>query len=68
MGLLPRLNHIYNGRSLRDLLFATHDEMDGWMDGWMICDFTSFATVFKSYQDDGQMIVKSCVQWNPVYG
>ena len=31
-------------------------------DGWMICDFTSFSTVF---QDDGQMIMKSCVQWNP---
>ena len=24
--------------------------------------------VFQSYQDDGQMIMKSCVQWNPVYG
>ena len=36
------------------------------MDGWMTCDFTSFSTVF--HQDDGQMIMKSCVQWNPVYG
>ena len=41
---------------------------DGWMDGWMICDFTSFSTVFQSYQDDGRMIMKGCVQWNPVYG
>ena len=23
------------------------------MNGWMICDFTSFSTVFQSYQDDG---------------
>ena len=37
-------------------------------DGWMICDFTSFSTVFQSYQDDGRMIMKGCVQWNPVYG
>ena len=32
------------------------------MDGWMTCDFTSFSTVFQSYQDDGQMIMKGCVQ------
>ena len=35
---------------------------------WMTCDFMSFSTVFQSYQDDGQMIMKGCVQWNPVYG
>ena len=34
----------------------------------MTCDFTSFSTVFQSYQDDGQMIKKGCVQWNLVYG
>ena len=33
----------------------------------MTCDFTSFSTVFQSYQDDGQMIMKGCVQWNPTY-
>ena len=33
----------------------------------MTCDFTSFLTVFQSYQDDGQMIMKGCVQWSPVY-
>ena len=38
------------------------------MDGWMICDFTCFCTVFRSYQDDGRMIMKDCVQRNPVYG
>ena len=36
--------------------------MDGWMDGWMTCDFTSFSTVFQSYQDDGRLIMKDCVQ------
>ena len=30
--------------------------------------FTFFLTVFQSYQADGQMIMKGCVQWNPVYG
>ena len=38
------------------------------LDGWITCDFTSFSTVFQSYQDDGRMIIKGCVQWNPVYG
>ena len=38
------------------------------MDGWIFCDFTSFLTLFQSYQDDGRMIMKGCVQWNPVYG
>ena len=37
------------------------------MDGWMTCDFTSFSTVFQSYQDDGRMIMKRCVQWSSVY-
>ena len=31
------------------------------MDGWMACNFTSFST-FQSYQDNGQMIMKGCVQ------
>ena len=34
----------------------------------MTCDFTSFSTVFRSYQDDERLIMKGCVQWNPVYG
>ena len=42
--------------------------MDGWMDEWIICNFMSFSTVFQSYQDDGQMRMKGCEQWNPVYG
>ena len=32
------------------------------MDGWMTCSFTSFSTVFQSYQDDGRLIMKGCVQ------
>ena len=30
----------------------------------MTCDFISFSTVFQSYQDDGWMIMKGCVQWS----
>ena len=36
--------------------------------GWMTCDFTSFLTIFYSYQDSGMVMMKGCVQWNPVYG
>ena len=41
-----------------------------WWDGWTTCDFTSFAIVFQSYQDNGQMISKAAAraQRNPVYG
>ena len=35
------------------------------MNGWMICDFMSFLIVLQSYQDDGRVIMKGCVQWNP---
>ena len=38
------------------------------MDGRMICDFTSFSTVFQSYQDNERLIMKGCVQWSSVYG
>ena len=34
--------------------------------GWKTCDFVSFLTVFQSYQDDLWVIMKGCVQWNPV--
>ena len=30
----------------------------------MTCDFTSFSKVFLSYQDDGRLIMKDCVQWS----
>ena len=39
----------------------------GTIAGWMTCDFTSFSTVFQSYQDDGRLIMKGCVQWSSVY-
>ena len=28
--------------------------------------FTSFSTVFQSYQDNGRVKMEGCVQWNPV--
>ena len=34
----------------------------------MTSDFTSFSRVFYSYQDNGWMIMKGCVQLSPVYG
>ena len=34
---------------------------------WTTYDFTSFSTVFQSYQDDGRMIMKVCAM-GPVYG
>ena len=34
----------------------------------MTWDFTAFSTVFLSYQEDGKLIMKSCVQWSSVYG
>ena len=38
------------------------------MDGRMTCDVTSFSTVFQSYQDNGRLIMKGCMQWGFVYG
>ena len=32
----------------------------------MTYDFTSVAAVVQSYKDDGMVILKVCVQWNPV--
>ena len=32
----------------------------------MTCCFTTFSTVFQSYQGDECVIMKGCVQWNPV--
>ena len=31
------------------------------IDGWMICNFMSFSTVFLSHQDDWRVIMKGCV-------
>ena len=35
------------------------------MSRWITCDFTSFLTLVQSYEDDGKMIRKGCVQWKP---
>ena len=56
----------YYGSSDRTFFLAT-SVLRWWMDGWLAI-FTSFSTVFQSYQDDGLMIMKGCVQWNPIYG
>ena len=34
----------------------------------MTRELTSFSTAYQSYQDDGQMIIKGCVQLNRVSG
>ena len=44
-----------------------HIKINGWLDGWMTCNFTSLSTFFQLYQDDGLLIIKGCLQWNPVY-
>ena len=33
----------------------------------MTWNYMSVSTVFQSYQDDGLVIIKGSVQWNPVY-
>ena len=40
------------------LWYNYYISIDGWMDEPMTCDFTSFSTVFQSYQDDGRMVMK----------
>ena len=37
-------------------------------DGWISCNFTSFSTVFQSYQENRRLIMKGCVQWSSVIG
>ena len=31
------------------------------LDRWMTCDFTSFPTIFQSYQDNERLIMNGCV-------
>ena len=45
------------GMKFLEWRFSQHSKMDG----WMTCDFTSFSSVFQSYQDDERLIMKSCV-------
>ena len=47
------------------VIYFSTDQM---MEGRMTCDFTSYSTVFQSYQDDEMLIMKGCVQWSSVYG
>ena len=44
-----------------ELLFILHEK-----DGWITRDFTSFSTVFQSYQDDGWMIMKVLCNGTPL--
>ena len=32
---------------------------------WKADCFTSFSIVFQPYQEDGRVIMKICMQWNP---
>ena len=48
-------NYFSKGRVIRTLGEILTLEIDG----WMACDFTSFSTVFQSYQDNGYMIMKA---------
>ena len=41
--------------------------LNRWLDDRVISDFTSFSIVSQSCQEDGWVIMKDCVQWNPVY-
>ena len=53
-------------RSLvKELIIPLLQWYDGWMGGWMTCNFTSFSIMFQSYQSDGRMIIKGCVQGTP---
>ena len=50
---------------LMDSAIRKDGRKDGWMDD---LGFYAHSSVFQSYQDNGQMIMKGCVHWNPVYG
>ena len=39
------------------------EQIDGWMNNWRLYILLNSISV---YQDDGQNIIKGCVQWNPV--
>ena len=61
------LNH-----DMRNLIFHQQCIAAQWIvlrrtGGCLTCDCTSFLTIFQSYLDDGRVMMKYCVQWNPVY-
>ena len=39
-----------------------HRRMTCGTHGWIKCEFTPFSTLFRSYQDDGRVLIKGCVQ------
>ena len=41
--------------------------LDGWLDGLITCNFTSFSAVFQSYQKSKWVTMKACVAGSPVY-
>ena len=49
---------------MQKLLTFFFSAKPGRLDGWMTCNFTSFSTVLSGQWG---MIMKGCVQWNPVY-
>ena len=57
IGVLVESSHLSNALAFR------HKEQMG---RWMSCEFTSFSTVFQSYQDNAWVIMKDCAQWNSV--
>ena len=62
LGLTSRIyGNVKDGKMLEDRFMESYEDFDP-MNGWMICDFTSFSTVFQSYQDAGRMKVRGCVQ------
>ena len=64
----PEVIKMFMLNSAEHKILNGHKYKNTKMDGWMTCNFTSFLTVFQSYQDDVWMIMKGCVQWNSVYG
>ena len=51
----------HSGNAVTRIQIHTHTHTL-FSDGWMTYDFMSFSTVFQSYQDDGRLIMKGCVQ------
>ena len=43
------------GSGFKEIVLKAYALIDGWK------RFMSFSTVFKSYQDDGRVIIKGCV-------
>ena len=56
------LRNLYNSlNSIKERLYCSEKDEE------IFFNFTSFSTVFEFYPDDGNVIMKCCVQWNPIY-